>query len=323
VILIKTVLLFIGFIILVGTVFIFPKFHENSLLYLFTYGTVVGQVFFPVWFFQGMEKMKYITLLNITAKLIFTISIFVFVKNMDDYLLVPILNSMGIIIAGAISLRFVAKHFEIHIRIPKFDQLVEQLKLSFQFFLSRVSVALYTSSNTFVIGLFVGNVAAGYYAAAEQLYKAMQGIAVPLGNALYPFIAKERNVRLFKEIFFAALFLVVVISSFSFVYSNFITSVIFGPGFEETANLLKMFTVLILIVVPSILLGYPFLAALGYPGYANMSVIVGSLAHILLLLIIIPFIDIYWVVGVTIITESVVLMIRVYGVNNYNLWITK
>ena len=323
VILIKTVLLLIGFMILVGTIFIVPKFHENSLLYLFTYGTVVGQVFFPVWFFQGMEKMKYITLLNIVAKLIFTISIFVFVKNMDDYLLVPLLNSMGFIVAGSIGLRFAAKHFEVQILIPKSHQLVEQLKLSFQFFLSRISVALYTSSNTFVIGLFVGNVAAGYYAAAEQLYKAMQGIFIPLGNALYPYMAKERNIRLYKKMFFAALSLVLVIGGLTFVNSSLITSVIFGPGFEKAANLLKLFTVLILIVVPSIMLGYPFLAALGYPRYANMSVIVGSLSHIILLLIIIPFIDVYMVVGITIITESIVLTIRVYGVNKYNLWRTK
>ena len=220
-------------------------------------------------------------------------------------------------------LRFVAKHFEVQILIPKSHHLVEQLKLSFQFFLSRISVALYTSSNTFVIGLFVSNAAAGYYAAAEQLYKAMQGIFIPLGNALYPYIAKERNIRLFKKIFFAAFSLALVVISITFVYSNFITFVIFGPGFDPTAILLKLFTILILVVVPSILLGYPFLAALVYSRYANLSVIVGSLSHILLLLIIIPFIDIYLVVGITIITESVVLMIRVYGVNKYNLWITK
>jgi PST family polysaccharide transporter len=323
VIIIKTLLLFIGFAVLIATISFFPKFRNNYLLYLFTYGIVVGQVFFPVWFFQGMEKMKYITLLNITTKLIFTITILLFVKNKDDYLLVPLLNSMGFIIAGILGLYFVVKQFKVKLIIPKSEQLIEQLKFSFQFFLSRISVSLYTSSNTFVLGLFAGNIAAGYYAAAEQLYKAMQGIFIPLVNALYPFVSKERNLVLYKKIFFVALSFGVIVSGVTFVCSDDITSIIFGIGFEETANLLKLFTVLIIIVAPSMLLGYPFLAAFGYPRYANMSVIVGSLSHIFLLLLIIPLINIYWVVIITIITESIVLMIRVYGIKKYNLWRVK
>lgn len=63
---------------------------------------------FPVWFFQGM---KYITYLNILAKSIFTVAIFVFVHEQSDFWIVPLLTSVGFIVAGIWSLYLVKKEF--------------------------------------------------------------------------------------------------------------------------------------------------------------------------------------------------------------------
>ncbi len=84
VMIIKLGLLFLSFVIMSILVFSFWKFRQDWLIYYLTFGMVVGQVLFPVWFFQGMERMKYITFLNITAKLIFTIAIFVFIRQASD-----------------------------------------------------------------------------------------------------------------------------------------------------------------------------------------------------------------------------------------------
>jgi PST family polysaccharide transporter len=103
VMIIKLGLFFISLILLTVLVFSFEKFRVEALLYYLTFGTVVGQLLFPVWFFQGMERMKYITYLNILAKLLFTITIFIFVKNSKDIYLVPVMNSLGFIVSGILS----------------------------------------------------------------------------------------------------------------------------------------------------------------------------------------------------------------------------
>ena len=75
----RFVLVLIGLIFLTIVVFSFEKFSQNWELYYLTFGIVIGTALFPTWFFQGMEKMKYITVLTVIAKLIFTLSIFIFV----------------------------------------------------------------------------------------------------------------------------------------------------------------------------------------------------------------------------------------------------
>jgi len=110
-------LMFVSFLLLAILVFSFDKFSKDWLVYFLTFGTVVGQVLFPVWFFQGMERMKYITYLNILSKVIFTIAIFVFVQEQSDFYLVPLLTSIGFLVAGIWSLYLVKKEFTISFQL--------------------------------------------------------------------------------------------------------------------------------------------------------------------------------------------------------------
>jgi len=135
-------------------VFSFKKFRQDWLIYYLTFGMVLGQTLFPIWFFQGMERMKYITFLNVLAKLIFTIAIFIFVKRSSDYLYIPLLNSLGFIVAGVLALWIVFKDFGVFFRIPSFKDLKYQLKEGWYIFISTVAISLYTISNTFILGLF-------------------------------------------------------------------------------------------------------------------------------------------------------------------------
>ncbi len=111
----------------------------------------------PSWFFLGIQKMRYISMLNIGTSLIFTVSIFIFVRNSADYLYVPLINSIGAIIIGIIAIRIVRKDFNIKINLPSVEDIKTQLKSGWHIFISTVAISFYTTSNVFVLGIFASS----------------------------------------------------------------------------------------------------------------------------------------------------------------------
>ncbi|HPP66932.1 MAG TPA: oligosaccharide flippase family protein, partial [bacterium] len=217
---IKMGLFLFALIIMSAVVFSFQKFSREWFIYYLTFGMVMGQVLFPVWFFQGMERMRYITLLNITAKLIFTVAVFVFITQESDYWKAPAFNSAGYIIAGIAGLYLVKKRFGIGFKFYDFKKIKNYFKDSSQFFLSRVSVSIYTSSNVFLLGFFTSNTMVGYYAIAEKLYQALQGLYQPITQVLYPYVAKEKNIALFKNIFKSVVLINIIAICVLFLFSD-------------------------------------------------------------------------------------------------------
>jgi PST family polysaccharide transporter len=63
-----------------------PVFSSYTSLYLISFLAVIGNVLFPNWFFLGLEKMQYITILNLGAKLLCLLGIVFFVKSKSDIL---------------------------------------------------------------------------------------------------------------------------------------------------------------------------------------------------------------------------------------------
>lgn len=318
---IKFILLGVSFIILSITVFLFEKFSSNWELYYYTFLFVIGQAMFPIWYFQGIERMKYITIINILSKFIFTIAIFIFIQKEDDYILVPILNGLGFMVGGLYSLWIVYTHFNQKFKFQNLQTIIIYFQDSSQFFLSRVSVSIYTSANAFVLGLFTNTTMVGYYSIAEKLYMAMQGLYHPLVNTIYPYLTKSKNIVLFKKLFIIVFLLNIMVVVFVYIFSHDIINILFNLISDEVNIVLLILVSSSILHVPAILLGYPFLAAFGYPKYANITVIQSSIVHLIGLgcLSLMDIVNIYNVAFMVLITEMTVFLTRLYYVKKTNL----
>jgi PST family polysaccharide transporter len=314
-------LFLVGLMILLTVIYTFDKFYADRWVYLLSFTTVFGTVLMPTWFFQGMEQMKYITKINIVTRTISIIPIFFFVKSDADYLLVPIFYGIGSIASGATVFYLARNHFKVNLDIAQvtFSGIKECLKKSSEFFLSRISVSLYTVSNSFVLGLVAGNVAVGYYAAAEKLYVAVQSMYGPLANALYPYMIKHKDMIIYKKIL-AVVILINCIGLPICIYNgDFIMSLIYKNVAIDSIIVFKILLGVCLISAPTILLGYPLLGAFGHARYVNFSVVVSSVFHVvmLVLLVILNSVTVYSVASLVVLTELIVLGIRVRGVKKH------
>jgi len=320
VMIIKLTLVSMGLIVLYILTLFVPKFSENVIIYYYSFGLVIGSFLFPVWFFQGIEKLKYSTLLAVLGKIVYLGSLLIFVTEENDFVLVPLLNSSSMILVGLISCTIIIIKFRIRPVIPEFTFILEQFKKSSQFFLSRASVSIYSSLNILVLGFLTTDSLVGYYTAAEKLFIAMRAAFNPLVQAMYPFMAYKKDIKLYKKMFAISLLLGILLAMAVYFLSDIIIATLFNPEMVMSAEILRIFSFAIPIVVASVLLGYPFLAALGRERDANFSIAIGALIHIILIALISPVISPVKVAAMVLLTETVVLGIRVRAVAKHKLW---
>lgn len=252
----KLLLVIISFFVMMVIVFSFEIFRIYWLIYLFSFGSVFGQALFPVWYFQGIQKMKYITYLNLITKIIFTLALFVFVRQKSDYYLVPVFNALSFISAGIFALFYLWKDFDIKFTIQPLKGIIEQLQKSKYVFLSELKISLFTNTNTLILGIFSGNQAVGYFSAAEKLARAIGNLQTPISNTIFPYLSKEmaqdklRTIRKIKKITIIGTLLFSIIILVCFCYAEQIIEIIYGKTMFSSV---LIFRILILIPLLSFL----------------------------------------------------------------------
>ena len=320
---IKFILIGISFTILSIIIFSFENFSNNIDLYYLTFLWVIGQALFPIWYFQGLEKMKYITIVNITSKLIFTIAIFIFIQNEADYILVPILNGLGFIIGGILSLWIVHKDFNQKFQIQSFKILIMYFKDSSQFFLSRLSSVGYSNVNTFLAGILLSPVFVTYYYLADKAVSVILTLFSPIVQTIYPYLAKKYNFVFLVKLLSILMAVSLLIVSLGYLFSDLISIILLGEINSIFKNLFYVIIPIIPISILYVMLGAPLLLARGYKKEFNLSIIYGFVIHLLLLSILYYYFtinpdlqsDILILFAISLVfSKFVVLMIRMYYV---------
>ena len=194
VMMLKTVFTLSCFLIYLLLVNVVPMFSSFPAVFLITYGRVIGKTLFPVWFYQGLEQMKFITRFSVISKIIFYGLTLVLVKEPEDFILVPVFNAAAVLIPGVFAQFHVANSFGIRFLTQPMIELRTHLMEGFHIFLSRVYVNLYSSFNILILGLLSGYTAVGIYSAAAKVIEAMSMIFIPANNAVFPYLS-----RLWKE----------------------------------------------------------------------------------------------------------------------------
>ena len=185
----KLFLSFLSFIILVICIIFIDKLNQSPQLYLYSFLAVFLQSFLLNWFYQGIEKMKNLTIINVLTKLLSTVLIFVFVKNSNDIEKVPLFYSIGNFISVIVSFYIMYQNFRVRLVKVELSSMFFYLKESFPLFISNLSVTLYTFTTTIILGFFSSDTIVGYYTLAERIVAALKSIINPISQTLYPFLS--------------------------------------------------------------------------------------------------------------------------------------
>lgn len=185
---IKFFLMCLGLFALLAVLTLVPRFREDAVFFLTGYLAVLGSVLFPTWYFQGIERMQYISILTGIPRVASGILLFVFIHSPKDGLLAITIQSTGTVAAGALGIWFALRNLQIQFHWPSWVDLRETLVDGWHLFVSTAAISLYTNTNVFLVGLLAGNVQAGYFSAAEKMIRAINGLIGPISQAIFPHI---------------------------------------------------------------------------------------------------------------------------------------
>lgn len=317
----KLLLTLVAFVALFALVFFVPALKAHRWLYLASLGMLLDTALNPRFYFQAVEKMKFITLLNVGARLLFLVMIFVAVKAPEDYVLVPLLTSIGAVLSSLLGLAIMGLHYRVRFKLPSLSGLKQALVNSLPFFGSRVSVLAINKTNVVLIGSFLGYTEVAYYDLAEKLVSVMKMPFNIFNQVLYPNVSKTKNVAL-------------VVKTIRFLLGAYVLGyflVYLGGGWaiEKLAggDLLPAFPVLRILGVSaltelvSVFLGAPMLLAMGYKNEFNASIIWGSLFYLTWVVFLWLFgsLGLYSLTFSTVASSSFVMIYRLFYCRKYKL----
>ena len=218
----------------------------------------------PIWFFQGIEKMKYIAIVNLSARLLFVVAIFLFIHNQEDYLLVPLLNGIGTILAGSLSLYIVLGKEKIRLSIISIRDLKLAYKESLPLFVSGLSTQIYVNINKLVIGSILGMSEVSIYDMADKVIQCLKLPISMMAQAVFPRIARERNIRFVNRVMFlvagAALLAYICVC----LCSDWIVYLFIGQYMEETSVIIRLLGISVILVSFNSFMGGNRLVPFGY-----------------------------------------------------------
>ena len=289
-------LLMIGGITIILTLSpIFLETYEKKWMFFLGLGVVLGDSLNSVWLFQGMEKMRYLTILNILSKTVFTILIFLFVKKPNDLPIILGINSLGYMLSGIASMIIAKSQFHISFFMPKLRDVKFQFREGAVIFGTTVGTSLYGNANVLILNFFVGESLLGIYAAAEKIIKGLQSLTLPVVQALFPYISKnfigqslEYKINKIKKIALTLFLAFLIPNIVIYLLSDWFVSLLAGEGFEKSGSFLMIMSPIFTIGALNHLLGITGLINLGRQDQYFYAVVFAGVVSVLFLLSFVP-----------------------------------
>ena len=284
-----------GFVLLLLTS-LFQVLKEDRFLIWTFYFSIWGLALFPQWYFQGIEKMGNITLINSISKIIYTLLIIFFIKGERDLVLVGFFYSLSYIFPGVlafiIAYNEVFKSRNLIKKIVKFRDVLYELSEGKFVFLSTIMSSVLLSTSIFILGIFASKEIVGIYSAIDKLIKASVFIYTPITVAIFPIISNELMVSEKKGLnsilkFGIPTVLMSIIIMIVLIYiKDPLISKVYKPYFTDYSSIFVILSVWVPFSVVNNFIGIQYLCAGGHSKiYGNAFTISGVLTVILMLIL--------------------------------------
>lgn len=168
---------------------------NNALCYSFIIllMCLLGYSFQMNWCFQGMQEMKYISIINVVSRSVSTVLIFIFVKSINDLYLYCFLYAISPFLSGFIGLFLAKRKYSLHFVKIGINDIFRELKDGFYVFTTQLSSKVFGTIGVTFLGVFATSSVVGIYSAIQKIPNVMILLWSPIDQVVYPITSKHYN----------------------------------------------------------------------------------------------------------------------------------
>jgi PST family polysaccharide transporter len=188
--------------ILVFTVLIFtiPIMRENWIIFSICFTQIIAEVLFPVWYFQGVQKMKIVTYIQLGFRILSLPFIFIFIKTSSDCWIYVLIASLSLISGSVTSIIFLRKTEKIKYKLESFHSLKSYFNDAMPFFWSSTTGTIKQESVTIIIGAFFGMRDVAIYDLANKIILLPRMLTMSINGALFPKMIENIQKSMVKNV---------------------------------------------------------------------------------------------------------------------------
>lgn len=242
----------VALVVYLACAFLIPSLAEYKGLCLIGTAKILFNVMLIEWLFQGMQDFRYVTVRSIVIKLLYVASVFLFVRNREDYEVYFYLTVAQVVVNALVNWNYAKRYIRFHFSLAEGREYVMPI-LSMG--LNSILLSSYTSFNVICLGSMCGSAAVGYYTTATRLYgicisliSAYNGVFIPHLNAIYA----EGDMVRFRETVNKSIHLVSTVSFpiiiLAVMLAPQIIEVVAGSGFDRVVLPFQILLVQVLLV---------------------------------------------------------------------------
>lgn len=245
-----------------------------------------------LWYFQGLERMRLASALEIGGKVLATLSIFVLVRHPADGWKVLASQAVGCVVAHGVTVAIA--YFEVGFRWPRPALVWRALSLGWSMFLYRAAQGVSGSINGLVLGFSAPLAALGEYAGAERITRAFQQGLWPVNQALYPRqseAAMDDKRGGMKVVRFSIYFLGALSLIFAAVIcfaAPWMVHVVLGAAFHGSIPTLRVFSLWIPLVALTTVITFQLLLPNGLDRQFNLVILASGIVNVTAALLLAP-----------------------------------
>ncbi|MGO3665433.1 MULTISPECIES: flippase [unclassified Psychrobacter] len=271
----RVILMLISLLFLIIAIVTIPYFRENKSILLISFLLVPGNIFFPEWFFQAMERMKFITILSLTSKLVFTLLVFIFIKEKSDFILQPLFISLGFIVSGFFATYIIVFKWQVKIHKPNIREISKTIKDSTDVFINNIMPNLYNSFSIVLLGFYGGSVANGLLDAGSKFINISQQFLTIISRVFFPLLSRKIDSHnLYAKI---NIYLSILACVSLFILASFIIKFFYTEEFIDAVVILRIMSVSIIFSALISTFGTNFMIVKGYEKKLRNITVVCSL----------------------------------------------